>query len=459
MAANGSILMLNDDCLLHLFSFFTLKELLVIDRVCERFNNVAQRIYRTYQVMDFDQIFRKDSIRLTKEDVVEISRRIGPHIHTFRASRVCFAKSILDVCEFPFEAIEFCSDKKLQNIYFCGFIFISISKEQMKILSRAFSSLKTAHLQNCTVTDNFESCFVDSSQLEVLNLIESNPFTGQHLAKLTTITELNLCYSEPINPQFFIKFCQRNPQVRKLTIRGCNTLNENCLRAIVSNFRKLEELSICNSLSVCLLDYAILADIVSLKVLQINYELFENSFTVQMLVMKIAQHETLEHLELLRCNSDEAVLNDLVGNFKKLKVLKLCHSWHCRDSTLASISCTDTLEELHITHCRSITPSALKVLITKCKSLRLIDLSHCYRFDFNFLVSIEPHLWNRQQVLELVVNCTNISIDLKDSSKNDLKEFLVNNEGRIKLTTTVNDKTWTEMDRYIVEENEDDEND
>lgn len=64
---------LNDDCLLEIFRFLPLNDLIVADQVCRKFNEIAHMIYRQY---------RRYEIHIRTEGNLsgEILARIGPHL-------------------------------------------------------------------------------------------------------------------------------------------------------------------------------------------------------------------------------------------------------------------------------------------------------------------------------------------------------------------------------------------
>lgn len=64
---------LDDDCLLEIFRFLDLKTLIVADRVCRRFNETAEFIYRRYSHYEIH-------IRTEGNLSGEILARIGPHL-------------------------------------------------------------------------------------------------------------------------------------------------------------------------------------------------------------------------------------------------------------------------------------------------------------------------------------------------------------------------------------------
>lgn len=76
LSMNKSILDVNEDCLLHIFSFLNVKDLLQTETVCKKFNYLARDSYRRIKICDSSD---------GASDLYKILHRIGPYIHTMQS--------------------------------------------------------------------------------------------------------------------------------------------------------------------------------------------------------------------------------------------------------------------------------------------------------------------------------------------------------------------------------------
>ncbi|XP_055714722.1 uncharacterized protein LOC129808829 isoform X2 [Phlebotomus papatasi] len=392
-----SILKLNDDCLFCIFSYLNLRDLAVMEKVCTRFQTVAESIYKSQHVLDFDQLAESNLITLM--EVKNISTKLGCYVHTLKASSTSFRTINIRVLN---TILKHCTN--LQTMYLEGFHINT--PFCLTLLAKAFGKLKIAALENCSITDELAGCLRDARELEVLNLTQNSEIRGECLVGLRKIKEINLSYCQNLQPYYFVQFCERNPELRELNIIRCDKINHLCLEAMSKHLKNLESLMICNSYAtVSPGDYVILGDMPNLTHLQVNYNNFLN---VDTFLARLADRDRLEYLDISSGHLTRNTLRALV-NFSKLKVLKLNYKIECVDDTLMLISSTETLQELHIMGCTSITNEGLVAFITKCRALRYINMSGCYGITNDLVINILPLLDERTQPLELIVGGTQIS--------------------------------------------------
>ncbi|XP_055677225.1 putative RNA-binding protein EEED8.10 [Lutzomyia longipalpis] len=397
-----SILKLNDDCLYCVLSYFNLRELIVIEKVCRRFQAVVQRIYKTYRTLDFDKL--ADTSQLTLMEVRNITRRMGAHVVTLKATATSFRTinpriivTILRHC------------RNLQSIHLEGFNMSSMLA--LRELSQTCGNLKVFQLPNCSVTDEIVTCLHNARELETLSLAENSGIIGKCLTGLRKIKEINLSSCPNLQPSYFMQFCERNPELKSLNIIRCDKINHICLETMARHLKSLESLMICNSYaSVTPADYVVLVDMPNLTHLQISYN---NYLNVDTFLAKLADLNRLDYLDISGGHITRNTLRALT-NFRKLRVLKLNYKIECVDDTLAQISSNETIQELHIVSCTSITNEGLVAFIRKCRQLRHINMSGCYGITNDLVINILPHLAERPEILELVVGGTQITIGVEE---------------------------------------------
>ncbi|XP_059621021.1 uncharacterized protein LOC132264731 isoform X2 [Phlebotomus argentipes] len=405
-----SILKLNDDCVFSIFSYLNLRELLVMEKVCTRFQTVAEKIYKSQHVLDFDALGEQKQITLM--EVKNVSMRLGPHVHTLKATSTSFRTINIRIL---LNILRYCVN--LRNMYLSGF---TISQSVLRVLTKTFVNLRVAQLENCSITDDIGDCLREAKHLETLDVSQNSEIVGKCLTVLQNIKEINLCCCNNLQVSHFKQFCERNQGLKSLNIIRCDKINHICLEVMARHLRSLESLMICNNYpNVNPTDYLVLGDLPCLKHLKINYNNFLN---VDSFLAKLADRDILEYLDIsaghLTRNTQRAL-----SSFTKLKVLKLNYKIECNDDTLMQVSSADTLQELHIVGCTSITNEGLVEFIKKCGLLARINISGCYGITNDLITSILPFLDERIVPLELIVGGTQIStlienqIQLLDNAK------------------------------------------
>lgn len=80
---------LNDDCLRHIFSNLSLRELIGIERVCKRWRSVCLGIWHTVSVLEFKKTFvTKPDVALRTDYFRELLLRCGDQLTTLDLSVV-----------------------------------------------------------------------------------------------------------------------------------------------------------------------------------------------------------------------------------------------------------------------------------------------------------------------------------------------------------------------------------
>ncbi|GAB0086768.1 hypothetical protein DMENIID0001_009450 [Sergentomyia squamirostris] len=94
--SSKSIIELNDDCLIEIFSYFSIRELVELDKVCPRFRDVADGyFYRKEKVLVINAKFQ------TQENVANLAERMGPFVPALenQGLRPWLAPSALRQCQ------------------------------------------------------------------------------------------------------------------------------------------------------------------------------------------------------------------------------------------------------------------------------------------------------------------------------------------------------------------------
>ncbi|XP_055688379.1 F-box/LRR-repeat protein fbxl-1-like isoform X2 [Lutzomyia longipalpis] len=413
--------LLNDDCLFHIMSYLNLHELIVAERVCERFAAVVKRVYKSYRVLDFQLFYGFWNRHLSNPETKEIALRVGKHVHTLRAASYAFGIGPREIPSFVSTHL-----KGLKNIQLERF---QIANEgAVRQLADVFKGVTVAKLDSCDAIDEIVMQLLKLEQLEVLELPNNRNLYGRFLQRLTNIKELSLEACSGISRQNFREFCEQHPNLRSLNIISCYWIDRLGLQSICANLKNLEKISISvDYVDVEAEDYLVLGNLPKLKHLEIS-SFSDNLIGVRnmnVLLMKLSTYNRLEYLDLTEKNLTVDTEKAL-RNFTKLKELNLSLIFNCKDSTLDSLSCDKTLQYLQIPY-SDITQQGLEKLIARCSALRFIGLYGCDNIDDAFIESILEHLKGRSHMLEL-------GVDRYKFHREEYGNFLGVNPSKLKLT-------------------------
>ncbi|XP_059622541.1 uncharacterized protein LOC132265784 [Phlebotomus argentipes] len=389
-----SIMKLNDDCLLIIFSHMTLWNLIVVEKVCMRFESLAKTFYRSQHILDFqaknlqisaERLFPPwanpcQNPELKLQQVTDIAQRLGPYVHTLRASFSVFA----DISNSVHILLTNCV--KLQSLYLDAF-----SADVVPVLAKTFANLKVVRLRHYELMDyTMVKLLHGAKQLETLNFADNKSFgfKGQFLTMLRNIQDLNLSECDSINPNFLIQFFRRNKGLKSLNIIGCS-MNGACLDAIATKLRNLQCLKISNNYKKTKpTDFHMLENVSHLKHLKISTYHYVN---INYYLMKMIERNKLESLEveyiMIRRNQGQNSISIPFRYCSTLKVLKLSAWIDLEDKVLEQISLVQTLEELRLDYCSWSTNEGIMKVIRNCRSLRLLDINKCRSRVFNDLIT------------------------------------------------------------------------
>jgi hypothetical protein len=257
--AGYQLLFLNDDCLMHIFSFLDIYELVKIVDVCPRFREIIISTYKRYKNFDFRNVkgmhshsFRGDvylfsfaffqstaNASLTLMESREILSNIGSHIHNLVVSSDKFNKA-------PHRLLElipkFCQN--LEGLSLEGFY---IHDGTLKKFNFLFRKLKSLEIGSCGVDDSIEKHLCHATNLEKLDISKNHDIRGVCFKQLRNLKYLNIDRCVNLQPKFITDICNNNKDLQYLNINRLDRLNTGNVTEIVGNLKKLEHLVISNS--------------------------------------------------------------------------------------------------------------------------------------------------------------------------------------------------------------------
>ncbi|XP_059613670.1 uncharacterized protein LOC132259878 [Phlebotomus argentipes] len=397
-----SILELNDDCLLIIFSYLNIWQLMTAEDACERFKFVAEIAYRTRRMLQLrcHTSFQHphDHEKVILADVQDIVKRLNPRMHSLTVYGCKFASPI----ETLLSILGKCSN--LRKLYLVRF---SLRKADcLDNLFRAFGNVKVADFKDCGLTDNIlEVCLRQATQLESLRVSLNASIQGYWLTELKNIKSIDLSHCRIITECFLIQFLQNNEGLKSLSINGSNFASSaryyRYHQAISRYSTSLETLKITIWANTEKDAFTLIASLPRLKHLMID---IRADFDVDLLMEKLGKRNVLESLHI-HCFRDIGPVPDVQNllSFSKLKSLQFrCFSYP-RYCDLVQLGAIKTLEELSLEYCIAVTNEGLVELINNCQTLKLLNIIGCSRITNDFIPGILPSMHNRTTFLQIVV--------------------------------------------------------
>ncbi|XP_055686516.1 uncharacterized protein LOC129791917 [Lutzomyia longipalpis] len=423
MMDDAPILWLNNDCLLILFKYLKIEDLLSLEEVCVRFQDVVQLSYRTIPIMNFVELAKRSMGPISLSMAEKISRRVGPYVHHLNVSSESLG--IPDECP-PLTILE--HFKQLRGIRLVEFDFSN--ETSIRVLSEMFGKMKSASFENCQLTDEgLLACFLRTNELEVFRLVSTECLTGKFLQGLRGLKEAELYINSPLEAVYFREFCEANRQLYYFELYGFGNINGTCVQSMLTNLRDLKTLSMCDLPNIKSKDIETIGDLVGLRNLELFYFTLMSDDIFDELLEKMIRRGTLEHLGISCAVFVKDSTLRKVARFQNLKSLGL--KGIATDSLLAKLTCFPTLEGLDVSESK-VTAKGLRKFIMKCPLLEFVDLSD-NEISFKFIQSLGSHLRSRSKMINFVVSHTPI-VEVLEGPTDIILDFLYNKtNGQIKF--------------------------
>ncbi|GAB0087101.1 hypothetical protein DMENIID0001_013750 [Sergentomyia squamirostris] len=245
-----SMEILNNDCLLRIFSYLKMRELVALETMSTRFQDLVQYTYRKYKVFDVNE-----EGCTTNAIAKVISTKIGPYVRTLRAhdddfggaSELFFTNSMLSII------LENCP--KIEHL---DFEWIDLNGNDMLPDIDAYVKrnipchIKSIKFKGCgeffdSDDDQWFQMFTQLQELESVDLSYNYFLDGTCLLFLKNLKEINLDECRSIEPEHFIEFCKNNRSLIKLNFVEHRRFDQECINAIGRYLTDLEVLNINSS--------------------------------------------------------------------------------------------------------------------------------------------------------------------------------------------------------------------
>lgn len=357
-----SILLLNNDCLIEIFSYLNLIDLSKITKVCHRFANLAETVFKTHESVD---ISTYNNFTLMKWK--EVLETMGHHIKSLFIKPQSFLnppgikifEMVSNYC-CHLEALSLEEFALTRNVY------------KLKPLLRR---LKILVLDNCTVRQYFAEMFNATWQLETLHFKNSYEITGARLDRLTHLKSLAFTSCGNIQPKYLSQLLERQPNLESLSLICCDRLTSSIFKDIALNSMTLSELNIeftpgcrSNCRKEDLLHLATLPNLT-----KFHFEC-DTCISISPLLTILAERNLLEELNV-SCRTIDDDSFEAILRLTNLKVLHLNRTNVSEKWLLKIGEQLTNLTELHLIHSVQVNDDGLMKLMKNATNLKLIDIS------------------------------------------------------------------------------------
>ncbi|GAB0092077.1 hypothetical protein DMENIID0001_070370 [Sergentomyia squamirostris] len=410
-----SILRLNDQCLLKIFSYLNILELIKLEEVCRRFQNVVEEIYRHHwKKLDFLHLAKELNIVLHSEEAEVIAGKIGAHVNELiiilNSDEEIHQRYVLKQTPIvPNSILQKCS----QNIQHLHIEYFNV-EDNLDNLNELFDKLKSLKLINCQLRDEDIPALRFATNIRILDLSFNHEMKGSFLPFLRNIEEISLesCFLIQSN---FLEFCQNNPTIRSLNVAYGAFIDQECVNSLAKiPLENLEILKIgCNSF----VNLGILADFPKLVHVEVKGRRVQD---LDVFVERFTIHDQLKHL-IISLVDDSTALN-MITKFTKLKYLKIQYG-DFSNMVLNQLSCKNTLEELHVLNSNNLNSTDLLKCVIGCQALKVLNVRYCEDITDEFVSDLLPHLRSRPGPLEIWASDSKITKNIESNVQHQNLKF------------------------------------
>lgn len=239
-----SILNLDQDCLLKIFEYLSIYELIEAEKVCEIFKLACESVYSSKK-------FHKMRIELRylkTENFRDIFERVGSSLRAFEFSGGYIMDEV--VKETMIEGVS----KKCSKLKSLSINYVQFNTESFLKLQPSFCNLKVLDLSRCGISeaslDNIELDGEKFKSIKTLKLAGNSCMTGSFFKNMKHVESLDISYCYNLSFFEFLKFMKNCVKLVELDVSASCQLvseDENFLEVILTHQPKIEKLKMDNT--------------------------------------------------------------------------------------------------------------------------------------------------------------------------------------------------------------------
>lgn len=234
-----SILDLDDDCLIHLFQFLSIYELIEAEKVCEAFKATCANVYssKRFHKMKFGLA------HLKTEYFKDIFERVGKSLRSFEFS----GGYIMDenVKQTLIDGItQSCPKLKSLTIN-----YVQFNSKSFNQLQKCFCNLTCLDLSRCNLNESTLGATLDGEmfkEIKILKLAGNSELKGSFFKNMTRVESLDISYCFNLSYFEFLAFLRNCLKLIDLDVSASGQLvteDENFLKVILTHQPNLERLN------------------------------------------------------------------------------------------------------------------------------------------------------------------------------------------------------------------------
>lgn len=346
------IYMLNDDCIIYICKFLDIYDLLSLNKVSQRFNDIT---HHAFKIPSITLMLR--TIRLENLDEV-FEKIIIPNTRTlFMSGGACIDKAL--------------QHRLLKNIPECrklnklNLMYFRLDIQTIKSFEGIFTNLHTLHLNRCDMTDDLIQYVAPLKNLRILDLAGNIILEGVHLHEIKSkIEELYLDFCTALDYVHFKKYLNTHPnELRVLNISFDNNLYADTLLSLLVESQPNLEILKIGELKIP--DYMPLLKLKKLKSLTCHQiSTFTLKPNMDDIVIGLSEtHLYLNELDISFCVLTRGGQNAL-KKFESLEVLKIkrLQIGNSNFEFVKQLASLKTLKELDISYCKLTDDDCLEII-------------------------------------------------------------------------------------------------
>jgi hypothetical protein len=212
-ASSLTLLDLHDDCLLNIFQYFDVHELINIENVCQTFQDITTQRYRV--IRNFSTEYRT----LEPARTVSILQRIGGNLRSFSFSGGYLMNDKIKMLIIESVSL-YCTNLSMLKLN-----YVQLRDFHTDLLQNIAANIETLDLGHCNLSDEIGSFLVMFPRLKHLIIKGNGMMSGKFLTQLTTLASLDVSYCFHLDYFYFAKFLKGCPHtLRMLDISGSGSL-------------------------------------------------------------------------------------------------------------------------------------------------------------------------------------------------------------------------------------------
>uniref|UniRef100_A0A1B6LC54 RRM domain-containing protein n=1 Tax=Graphocephala atropunctata TaxID=36148 RepID=A0A1B6LC54_9HEMI len=424
---------LNDDCLLHIFSFLTYKEIAGVERVCKRWQALSYRMWRCLHKLNFTcPPFRR--MEMTTPCLEQYLRRCGD----------CLTLLDLSINKHSFnEGTIIVVAKYCPNLEVLRITNIHLANRSLAHLGRRCPRLKEFVMDDCPKINDTDlmSMLPKCLELNYLELSHVNGITGKCLVNVQgPVTNLKLNNCPSIVTDYLVPGLEKmSKTLNSLTLSASGNLSSGAMEKIVTAVPNLTTLSMSRC-SPQLENNSLSAISQLTKLTDLN--LFLNNAVSDSFLTAIV--EGCEHLTTLNLGGSGGGCTTLlsedglsvVSRIRELRDLDISYLEVANNVVLKSLALRGhRLRRLLCRGCPDLTDEGSSQVVSMCNDLELFDLSGCNNIGMETVEAARTSVKIRTNSvpLKLIVGGTNVesappdsevpllTVDLADLSEEHLR--------------------------------------